>query len=151
MGLILGGENAWKVRKVGSLVVALHWINSEPALVIFPIRKPLGCVPYVLPFSEAHAFATNQGYPTPHCIQRAVVAAGVMGMDNGKSTIKNIVEAILDSIEDMKNMPPEREKKDTSPPLGVATLFQGGSKIVEGEVTEGPEADGIQGVQELLH
>ena len=139
MGLILGGPNAWKVREIGSLVIALHYVNKEPALVMWPKRKPLGCVPYVLPFSEVHAFATSQGYPTPHCIARAVVAASVMGMDNGKSTIKNIVEAILDCIEDLKNMPPDLPIKDTAAPLGVATLFEKGEKVAEGELTTGPD------------
>lgn len=139
MGLVLGGDGAWKTRKQGQLVIAYHWVNGEPALVMWPERKPLGCVPYCIPFSEAHRFANNKGYPTPHCIERAFVAANVMGMDNGKSTIQSIVEAILDSIDELKKMPPEKPKVDTSRPLGVATLFERGEKVSEGEITVGPE------------
>lgn len=138
MGLVLGGDGAWKVREQGQLVVAYHWINGEPAVVMWPKRKPLGCVPYCVRFSDAHRFATNKGYPTPACVKRAAVAATVMGMDMGKDTIKNIVEALMDSIDELKKMPPEKPRVDTSRPLGVATLFERGEKVSEGEITVGP-------------
>jgi len=141
MGLIVGGPNAWKIRRQGDIVVAYHWVNAEPAMVMWPERKPLGCVPYCIGLSHAYKYAKNTGYPTAYCIQQAVIAAQVMGMDAGRETCKHIVEIILDGLEDLVKMPEERPKKDTSPPLGVATLFQGGSKIVEGEITTGPESE----------
>lgn len=139
MGLIVGGPDAWKIRTQGDIIIAYHWVNGEPAMVLWPARKPLGCVPYCIGMSHAYKYAKNTGYPTPYCIQQAAVAAQVMGMDNGRETVKRIVEIILDGLEDLVKMPEERPKKDDSPPLGVATLFQGGTKVVEGEITTGPE------------
>ena len=141
MGIILGGPDAWKIRKQGDIVIAYHWVNGEPAMILWPERKPLGCVPYCIGMSHAYKYALNTGYPTQYCMQQAVIAAKVMGMDAGRETAKRIVEIILDGLEDLVKMPPEREKKDTSPPLGVATLYQGGSKVVEGEVTTGPTSE----------
>lgn len=141
MGIILGGPDAWKIRTQGDIVIAYHWVNGEPAMVLWPLRKPLGCVPYCIGLSHAHKYAEKTGYPTLYCLRQAIVAAGVMGMDQGKETCKRIVEIILDGLEDLIKMPPEREKKDTSRPLGTATLFQGGSKVVEGEITIGPNSE----------
>lgn len=139
MGLIVGGPDAWKIRTQGDIVVAYHWVNGEPAMVLFPVRKPLGCVPYCIGLSHAYKYAQRSGYPTKYCIKQAVVAAGVMGMDNGRETVKRIVEIILDNLADLIRMPPERPRDDKSPPLGVATLFSEGNKVAEGEITVGPE------------
>jgi hypothetical protein len=141
MGLILGGPEAWKIRKQGDIVIAYQWVNGEPAMLMWPERKPLGCVPYCIGMSHAYKYAKNTGYPTEYCIQQAIVAAQVMGMDSGRETVKHIVEIILDGLEDLVKMPEERPKKDNSPPLGTATLFQGGTKIVDGEITTGPEKE----------
>lgn len=141
MGLILGGPEAWKIRKQGDIVVAYHWVNGEPAMVLWPERKPLGCVPYCIGMSHAWKYATNRGYPTPYCVQQAIVAAKVMGMDAGRENCKHIVEIILDGLEDLIRMPDAKPKKDNSPALGVATLYQGGAKVVDGEITTGPESE----------
>lgn len=140
MGIVVGGENAWKVRAQKDLCVAFHWVNGEPAMVLFPLRKRLGAAAYILTLPVAYKYAQANGHPTPYCIRQAVVAAQVMAMDTTKATVQNIVEVILDNIEDLVRMPPEPERKDKSPALGVATLFSGGRKVAEGEVTVGPEA-----------
>lgn len=133
------GVNAWKTRTQGDIVIAYHWVNGEPAMMLWPLRKPLGCVPYCIGLSHAYKYAKNTGYPTPYCIKQAMVAAGVMGMDQGKENCKHIVEVILDGLEDLLKMPPERPREDKSPPLGVATLYSQGNKVSEGEITVGPE------------
>lgn len=139
MGLIVGGPDAWKVRTSGDIVIAFHWVNGEPAMVLWPVRKPLGCVPYCIGLSHAYKYAKNTGYPTPYCVTQAVAAAQVMGMDTGRETVKRIVEIILDNLEDLVRMPPEPEKKDKTAPLGTATLYSEGTKVSEGEITTGPE------------
>ena len=139
MGIIVGGEDAWKVRAQKDLVVAFHWVNGEPAMVLFPQRRRLGAAAYIIGLSHAYKYAEKNGYPTPYCVKQAMVAAGVMAMDQTRETCKNIVEVILDNLEDLIRMPPERPKKDNSPPLGEATLFVEGRKVSEGEITTGPD------------
>jgi hypothetical protein len=139
MGLIVGGEGAWKVRTQKDLVVAFHWVNGEPAMVLFPQRRRLGAAAYIIGLSHAYKYAEKSGYPTPYCVKQAMVAAGVMAMDRTRQTCMNIVEVILDNLEDLVRMPPERPKKDTTDPLGVATLFSQGKQVAEGEITVGPE------------
>ena len=141
MGLILGGPDAWKIRKQRDIVVQYSWVNGEPAMLMWPKRKPLGCVPYCIGLSHAWKYAKNTGYPTPYCIRQAVIAAKVMGTDAGRETVKHIVEIILDGLEDLVKMPEERPRKADSPPLGTAALFSGGNKIAEGEIETGPEKE----------
>lgn len=138
MGLILGGPKAWKTRTQGDIVVAYHWINGDPAMVLWPLRKPLGCVPFCIGMSHAYKYAHGTGYPTRYCLQQAAVAAGVMGMDTTKQTVRRIVEVILDGLEDLIRMPPEPERKEDAAPAGTVTLFQDGRKVVEAEVTDAP-------------
>jgi hypothetical protein len=139
MGIMVGGEGAWKVRAQKDLVVAFHWVNGEPAMVLFPQRRRLGAAAYIIGLSHAYKYAETSGYPTPYCVRMAMVAAGVMAMDRTRQTCMNIVEVILDNLEDLVRMPPERPKKDTTDPLGVATLFSQGKQVAEGEITVGPE------------
>lgn len=139
MGIVVGGEGAWKVRAQKDLVVAFHWVNGEPAMVLFPQRRRLGAAAYIIALSAAFKYAERSGYPTKYCVRQAMVAAGVMAMDQTRETCKNIVEVILDNLEDLVRMPPERPRKDQTPALGVATLYAKGSKIAEGEITVGPE------------
>ena len=139
MGIIVGGPTAWKVRAQKDLVVAFHWVNGEPAMVLFPQRRRLGAGAFIIGLSAAFKYAERTGYPTPYCIRQAVVAAGVMAMDQTWETCKNITEVILDNLEDLIRMPPERQNKDNTAPLGTATLYAKGEKIVEGEITVGPE------------
>ena len=140
MGIVVGGENAWKVRAQKDLVVAFHWVNSEPAMVIYPRRRRLGAAAYIIGLSAAFKYAQRSGYPTPYCIQQAMVAAGVMAMDQTRQTCQNITEVILDNIETLIRMPPQPPRNVDSPPLGVATLLEKGVKVAEGEITVGPES-----------
>lgn len=139
MGIVVGGEKAWKVRAQKDLVVAFHWVNGEPSMVLFPQRRRLGAGAFIITLPVAYRYAEKNGYPTRYCIAQAMTAAQVMAMDTTKSTVQNIVEVILDNLEDLIRMPPERPREDKSPPLGEATLYVGGKKIAEGEITVGPE------------
>lgn len=139
MGIVVGGEKAWKVRVQGDLVIAYHWVNREPAMVLFPLRRRLGAVPYIIPLPMAHTYARSNGYPTPECIEKAFIAAQVMAMDVTKATIHNIVTAILDNLEDLIWMPPEpRSLIERLPGAGEIALLIDGKKVVEGEVEDVP-------------
>ena len=135
VGIVVGGDSAWKVRTQKGLVVAFHWTNGEPSLVIFPLRRRLGAAAFIIGMSHAYKYAETSGYPTPYCIRQAMTAAHVMAMDTTKDTVKAIVEVILDHIEDLVRMPPEPPKKETGPPLGEIALFHDGQKVAEDEVT----------------
>jgi len=139
MGFIFGGPTAWKVKPCGEIVVAFHWVNKEPSLCIYPARKRPGSSVFVIPLGLAHAYANRHGYPPDGAIARCMVAAQVMAMEPSKDTVHNILTAILDNLEDLVRMPPEAPQRDKTPALGVATLYSGGSKIAESEITVGPE------------
>jgi hypothetical protein len=135
VGIVVGGDSAWKVRTQKGLVVAFHWVNGEPALCLAPLRRRLGAGAFIIGMSHAYKYARRDGYPTSYCMRQAFAAANVMAMDTTKATIQAIVETILDHIEDLVKMPPEPPKKDTGTPLGEIALFHDGQKVAEDEVT----------------
>lgn len=131
MGVIVGGPKAWKVFQHGQIVVAFHWINKEPAMVLFPLRKRLGGAAFVIQINMAHAYVNANGYPTPGAIARCLNAAQQMGMDAGKDTINNILTAVLDFLPELIAMPPEPVDKALEKAVGEVTLFQNGQKVIE--------------------
>ena len=57
MGMTVGGPTAWRVFSKGEVALALHWVNGEPAMVLFPTNKSMrliGAMPYVMPLAAAH-------------------------------------------------------------------------------------------------
>jgi hypothetical protein len=141
MGIVVGGEKAWKVRTQGDLVVAYHWINREPAMVLFPLRRRLGAVPFVIPLPAAYTYARSNGYPTMECFQKAFIAARVMAMDVTRTTIHSIVTVILDGLEDLIKMPPEPPVLvQRLPNVGEIALMLDGKPLVQGEIDDVPVA-----------
>ena len=140
MGILVGGPKAWKVRKQGEIVVAFHWVNKEPAMVLFPVHKRLGAAAYIIPIGMAHTYAKRDGYPTDQAIVKCAVAAQVMAMEPTKGVLHNILTAILDNIEDLVKMPPEPTGHTAAQgkAIGEATLFLGGNKIAQSDVLDLP-------------
>lgn len=137
MGIIVGGPHAWKVERAGDLVRAFHWVNGEPALVLFPARKRHGAGAFIVCMSAAHRYAKSNGYPTKYSIEQAYRAAALMAMDTAKQTIHGIVTAILDGIPDLIRMPPEPPApKKKLAAIGEMTFKEGGKTIVSQEVEE---------------
>lgn len=135
MGVILGGDTAWKVRAKGDIVCAYHWINAEPALCLYPRQKKLGAGAYVIALSVAHLYARSDGYPTRYLIEASGRAAAVMGMDVTGFTIHRIADIIIDGLEDLVKMPPEPPMpKKKGRHLGEISLKSDGKVIAEGEV-----------------
>lgn len=138
MGIILGGPKAYKVFARGEIVIALHWVNKEPAMCIFPRQKRLGGGGFVLPLPVAHKYAKSDGYPTLDAVPRCVKAAQVMGMEPTKDTVNNILTAILDLLPELVKMPPQsmQFEPNAGKPSGEVALYEGGRKIIEAEVME---------------
>lgn len=139
MGFIVGGPSCWKSRQHGDLLVAFHWVNQEPAMVLFPLRRRLGAAAYIIPLESAHTYANREGYPTAEAIGKCVVAAQIMAMDTNKSTIHGILTAILDNLEDLVKMPPQpRGLEKKSPVIGEGRLIADGETIAETEIGDLP-------------
>lgn len=138
MGMILGGPKAWKIFKKGNIVCAMHWVNNEPAIVLFPHPKPMGAAGYIICLSAAHKYVNSDGYPTPYMIQASATAAQVMGLDITKMTISLIADVITEHIEDLVKMPPEPDWKEKEKTVGEVSLLVDGNKIAEHEVTDRP-------------
>jgi hypothetical protein len=145
MGITVGGAGAWKVKRMGDIAIAFHWINREPTMVLFPVRpNTLGATACCIPLESAFKYANADGYPTPYCIEQAAKYALLMGMYSDRFTIHRIADAILENIEDLLDMPPEpramREKRGRV--VGEMTLKSGGKTVGGKEITE----DELRGV-----
>lgn len=138
MGIVVGGDKAWKIRRAGPVVVAYHWINEEPAMVVFPALPRQGAGAFVIPLDQAWAYADSQtGAPTPHLLEATTRAADVMCMDQDRSTLRAIADAIVDGLPDLIVMPPEPDWVARGIDKAVSaelTLKAGGQTVVEREV-----------------
>lgn len=135
----LGGDRAWKVKLKGDVVIAYHWVNNEPALVLY--KKGAGILgnpgAFVIPLESAFKYAdANTGMPTRYAISQAHVAAGVIGFMPDGGIIHRIVDAILDGLIDLIEMPPEptgMNQKDTAA-VGELLVKINGETRLAGEI-----------------
>lgn len=136
MAASFGGTNAWKVQQVGDIVRAFHWVNDEPAMVIYPAKqRTVEAGAYILCLSSAFKYDDIR-----YLIQQAAIAAKVIGMDQTKHTIHRIGTAIHDGLLDLIKMPPEPQwHKDLGKGEVIAELEvkKDGKTIVEREVHAG--------------
>jgi hypothetical protein len=109
MGIQLGGPKAWKVRRIHDIGIAFHWIEDEPAMCLFPANAKIALNrgAFVISLDAAVDYVDSNGYPTRYAMDRAAVAAEVMGMDQTKYTLHNILDAMMEGVDDLVKMPPE--------------------------------------------
>lgn len=138
---MIGGREAWKVRKQGDIGIAFHWIGTpdhgdEPSMVLFPLRKRLGSSAFVITMNKAFEYADNKGYPTPELLNSCMRAADVMAMGQDKATVHRIADVILNNIEDLVRMPPAPRKETKNPDAntGEIKLIADGQTVMEREV-----------------
>lgn len=142
MGVILGGPSSYKQflhRKAG-ICVALHWVNGEPAMCLFPVPKRLGAQGFIICLSALHKYANGNGSPTPYLVEQAANAARRMAMSADVFTIHAIADAIMEHVEDVVKMPPMPDslRKGKGKPVGTISLKSEGKTVFERELLELP-------------
>jgi hypothetical protein len=144
MGMVVGGDKAWKVMPFRDLVIAYHWINDEPTMVLYPRNRVLrysGAVPYGLPLASCHelvkADTKGVGVDTVALLTKARTAAEVMGMGGDYSAIRNVADCLLHGIDDLLRMPPTPDEvlaSERPAPIGEFTFRENGEIIKQGEL-----------------
>ena len=127
MGIVVGGPNARKVRRIGEFVLAFQYVNDEEAMVLYPARPSRSAGAFVVCLSSAYKYAGSNGYPTKYMLEQAVTACKVMDMQPGRSTLRAIIDVIVDGLVDlieMKPMPAEFEQ-----PMGEVEVQADGNRI----------------------
>lgn len=144
-GLEIGGKNAYKVKPYpsGGFGIAFHWINSDPAMVVFPLDAALNghqAAVYALPLDSCHelvlAGTKGEGVNGEALFEKASRAAAIIGRDGDVFVARLIADAILANLDALCDMPPEPEwlaLKRQLPPEGHAVLFQRHRKTGEME------------------
>lgn len=151
MGVVIGGEKAWLKRQSGDIGIAYHWINEEPAMCLFPVRKRIATAgSYIICLSAAFQYAHSNGHPNlEYMIPAATEAAETMGFSRQDTfIIKSIIDVICDGLPDLVSMPPEPPSmvdRAVQEVCGEMSLKVDGTTITEREVTA-LDADELRGV-----
>jgi hypothetical protein len=103
MPIILGGPTAWKVRRHGDVTIAFHWINDEPAMVLYPSYRRMGVTPFAIPLESAFDYAEDM-----HLVEKSTLACDLMGFGTDKSMVMRLARLINDSLPDLLHMPPAK-------------------------------------------
>ncbi|MBP6733360.1 MAG: hypothetical protein KA142_01470 [Chromatiaceae bacterium] len=148
MGVLIGGERAWRKRRLGDLGVAYQWVNGEPAMILFPATRPAyRAGAFVICLSAAHRYAGADGHPNlGYAIPQAYDAARVMGLSLERGTVRKIIDAIVEGLPDLVEMPPEpiwAKDDKPMPVVGELSVRQGGRVVIETEV-RAPSAGEVQ-------
>ena len=136
MGLVIGGEKAWRKYRKGDIGIAYHWVNGEPSMVLFPANRdpsPM-VIPFVIPLSVGHQYVNSDGHPNlVVALSAAVDAASCMGMVPEMSTVHRIIDAITEGIPDLIMMPPEpiSYQDQAKPTDGELTIKRDGEVVTE--------------------
>lgn len=146
MPVQIGGAKAWKVRQHGDIAVAFHWVNEEPAMILFPARRSLpGAGAYAIALSAAFKYADSKsGAPTPYLVEQSVVAAQQLGFSKTDTfAARKIAEVIVDSLPDLVEMPPEPQQfnQEQARAIGEMAIKIDGETVHESEVTAPTEAE----------
>lgn len=104
MPVMLGGEKAYQTLVKGDIIVSYQWLDGEPAMFMWPKRpRVLGNRgAYCMPMNTMHQYLDPK-----YCAKQAVIAAEYMGMDTTKHTLHRICDIFWESIQELKDMPPE--------------------------------------------
>ena len=144
-GFTLGGDTAWKVRAVGDLVIAYHWVNDEPTMFVYPRYRRMmarSVVPWGLPLPAAHelvsADSKGHGVNSDELLAKATRCAEMIGFGGDRNAIFKIADLILAGLDDLVRMPPTpRHIEDQQAPAkqgDVIQLKQDGQIIFEQEL-----------------
>lgn len=143
MGLVVGGATAWKVYSRGPIAAAFHWVDGEPAMVLFPTKARalmVGCVPYCLPLSRAHELVKDGSngsvVDSAALWDRARTATQVMGFGNDAQVAMKVADVILNGLDDLCDMPPEPAvlaAKREAAPTGELAIKVDGDTVFQGE------------------
>lgn len=135
MGIVVGGFKAYKTFTLGEIFLALHHLNGEPAMVLYPTNpsalfKPKACA---ICLSALWLYEDKE-----YLMSQARTFAKAMGMDpESKSVVMKIASAIDDHKLDLIKMPPEQK---TGYEKTVADmLIKVDGKIIEREIKEGED------------
>ncbi len=110
MPLVIGGEKAWRVRRSGDIGISYHWVNDEPAMILFPAKRSGPTTgAFVICMSAAWQYANSDGHPNlAYMVPTAAKAAKQMGFTSTDTfAVKAIIDAIIDGIPDLLDMPPD--------------------------------------------
>lgn len=131
-GFTLGGPTAWKVRAVGDLVIAYHWVNDEPTMFIYPRYRRLlarKVVPWGMPLPAAHelvhADSKGAGVNSEELLAKATRCAHLIGFGDDRNAIFRIADLILAGLDDLIHMPPTpRQIEEQQSPVKQGDVLQ---------------------------
>lgn len=130
-GIMLGGENALFVRRHGDIAAAFQFVNDEPAMVLWPIRRT-GVAAFIVCLSSAWKYDEPQ-----YLAAQAKVACDLWGFDH-MSHWYRVAKIINDGLGDLVKMPPDpatyQEQKRRAGSIGEMSLEIAGNPVSHSEI-----------------
>lgn len=140
MGIHVGGPKAWKVRDIGDIRCAFHWVNGEPCMVLARANSHLmRYAAIVIEQSKAYMLADSKsGDPTMYLIEKAAEYNQILGFEFSKGSVKKIADIIVEGIPDLLHMPPEPTSMQLTgkaeKPIGELKAVIDGKVVYDGEI-----------------
>jgi hypothetical protein len=135
--ITIGGSSAWKAYSRGDIGVAFHWLNNEPAMVIYALHRGMrlsGSVPYALPLSAAHELVKDgtggHEVNSEVLVVKATKAAEVIGAPGDQFIIRKIADAMLEGLDALCDMPPEPARGQVAPVEQGTVQFRADGKVL---------------------
>jgi len=129
-GITLGGDNALFVRRHGDIAASFQFVNDEPAMVLWPIRRT-GVAAYIVCLSAAFQYDDPK-----YLAQQARVACELWDFDDRQWF--RIAKIINDGLGDLVKMPPDpatyQERKRTAGSIGEMSLSVAGNTVSQSEI-----------------
>ncbi len=130
-GIVLGGDNALFTRRHGDIAAAFQFVNDEPAMVLWPIRRT-GCAAFIVCLSSAFKYDDPK-----YLAEQAKVACQLWGFDDVSQWYR-IAKIINDGLGDLVKMPPDpasyQERKRTAGSIGEMSLSVAGDTVSQSEI-----------------
>lgn len=110
----IGGKGAWKTRTIKGIFCSFQWVDltseglgAANACMVLINPNSMDRQAYVIPQERAYLYGHKDGTPTQHLITAAFAAADKLGVGINRSSIRNVVDIIIDGLPDLVLMPSE--------------------------------------------
>jgi len=135
-------RKAHLVRHHGEIMAIFTWINQERAMVLVASRRPPGSPWYCIMESAAYLYADESGNPTRRLIESAAKASEVLCLNQTTSSVRKIVDVIVDGLPDLVKMPSEPPNEVAKAAIGELKLMENGKLVAGQEIRE--EITGVE-------
>jgi hypothetical protein len=110
----IGGGGAWKTRTIKGIFCSFQWVDLSAdgldkanACMVLLNPRSMDKTAYVIPQQRAFEYGHKDGSPTQHLLTCAFQAAADLGLSINRSTVRAIIDIVIEGLPDLILMPSE--------------------------------------------